>query len=287
MPRNFGRPGILSIFDNSGKADSCSVLPRIQTPRLSGLGDSRPRPALPDPTSCGSFGVWAPSVPLCNSFKYSCTNWTAIAPSPTAEATRLTDPDRTSPAANTPGRLVSSRNGCRRPVQWADCARAGPGPDEPLVVPLDLRGQPVGPRHRPDEAEQRRGRQRPHLPRLVVDELDRAEVAVAGHPPDLRVAEHLDVGRLLDPPGQVARTCSCTGRRRGSRGTPCGPARRGRRRPGRRSCRRRRPPPPTPGTSAPRWASRRSRRRTPRTARTPRRPAGGSRPRWRSAGTWP
>ena len=35
----------------------------------------------------------------------------AIAPSPTAEATRLTEPDRTSPAANTPGRLVSSRNG--------------------------------------------------------------------------------------------------------------------------------------------------------------------------------
>ena len=32
----------------------------------------------------------------------------AIAPSPTAEATRFTFPDRTSPTANTPGRLVSS-----------------------------------------------------------------------------------------------------------------------------------------------------------------------------------
>ena len=58
--------------------------------------------------------------------KYSCTNWTAIAPSPTADATRLTDPDRTSPAANTPGRLVSSMNGGRRAVQWRDCARAAP-----------------------------------------------------------------------------------------------------------------------------------------------------------------
>ena len=36
---------------------------------------------------------------------------TAIAPSPTAEATRLIEPERTSPAANTPGRLVSSGSG--------------------------------------------------------------------------------------------------------------------------------------------------------------------------------
>src|SRR5438132_6120201 len=47
------------------------------------------------------------------SLRYSCTNWTAIEPSPTAEATRLAEPDRTSPAAKTPGRLVSNRNGCR------------------------------------------------------------------------------------------------------------------------------------------------------------------------------
>src|SRR2546426_841030 len=45
------------------------------------------------------------------SFKYWCTNATAIAPSPTAEATRLMEPERTSPAASTPGRLVSSRYG--------------------------------------------------------------------------------------------------------------------------------------------------------------------------------
>src|SRR5229473_630187 len=38
---------------------------------------------------------------------------TAMAPSPTADAQRLTDPLRTSPAAKTPGRLVSRNNGVR------------------------------------------------------------------------------------------------------------------------------------------------------------------------------
>ena len=41
------------------------------------------------------------------SARYRCTSVTAIAPSPTAEATRLTDSDRTSPATNTPGTLDS------------------------------------------------------------------------------------------------------------------------------------------------------------------------------------
>src|SRR5690242_14993108 len=39
----------------------------------------------------------------------SCTNCTAIEPSPTAAAQRFVDPERTSPAAKTPGTLVSSR----------------------------------------------------------------------------------------------------------------------------------------------------------------------------------
>ena len=39
--------------------------------------------------------------------RYLCTSITAIAPSPTADATRLAESDRTSPAANTPGTLVS------------------------------------------------------------------------------------------------------------------------------------------------------------------------------------
>ena len=57
------------------------------------------------------------SDPAYISLRYSWTNWTDIAPSPTAEATRFTDPERTSPAANTPGWLVSSRNGGRATPQ--------------------------------------------------------------------------------------------------------------------------------------------------------------------------
>src|SRR6185295_7808391 len=64
--------------------------------------------------------------PFYISFRYSCTNWTAIAPSPTAEATRLTEPDRTSPEAKTPGRLVSRRYGWRAAVHCEEPERAGP-----------------------------------------------------------------------------------------------------------------------------------------------------------------
>src|SRR3712207_9510757 len=39
--------------------------------------------------------------------RYWCTRWIAMAPSPTAEATRFIESSRTSPAANTPGVLVS------------------------------------------------------------------------------------------------------------------------------------------------------------------------------------
>src|SRR4249920_1009866 len=72
------------------------------------------------------------------SLRYSSTNCTAIAPSPTAEATRLTEPDRTSPAANTPGRLVSSKNGGCLDVH-SDCVKAGPvriNPQESVSISL-------------------------------------------------------------------------------------------------------------------------------------------------------
>src|SRR5713226_7252389 len=50
---------------------------------------------------------------LYSSAKARWTRWMAMAPSPTAEATRFTLPERTSPTANTPGRLVSSICGGR------------------------------------------------------------------------------------------------------------------------------------------------------------------------------
>src|SRR5215472_626304 len=60
------------------------------------------------------------------SLRYSWTNWTTMEPSPTAEATRLIEPDRTSPAAKTPGRLVSSRKGWRRTFQCGESKSRGP-----------------------------------------------------------------------------------------------------------------------------------------------------------------
>ena len=64
-------------------------------------------PRRPDPATPGSRSRHPPVVDLrggrqCSS-RYRCTSVTAIAPSPTADATRLTDWDRTSPATNTPG----------------------------------------------------------------------------------------------------------------------------------------------------------------------------------------
>jgi hypothetical protein len=44
---------------------------------------------------------------------YSCASRTAAAPSPTAEATRLIERYRASPAANTPGMDVSNGSGAR------------------------------------------------------------------------------------------------------------------------------------------------------------------------------
>ena len=55
--------------------------------------------------------------------KWSCTSWTAIAPSPTAVAQRFVDPERTSPAAKIPGTLVSSRLSvpAAEPVRMKPC----------------------------------------------------------------------------------------------------------------------------------------------------------------------
>src|SRR5712692_7153317 len=49
--------------------------------------------------------------------RYWWMNWTAIEPSPTADATRFTERQRTSPATKMPGTLASSRYGSRSGVQ--------------------------------------------------------------------------------------------------------------------------------------------------------------------------
>ena len=79
-----------------------------------------------------------------------CTKWMAIAPSPTAEATRFTEPLRTSPAAKTPGRLVSrvmQSSGprlCHSLGAGAGLLASGAGEDEAAGVEGEHAGQPLG-----------------------------------------------------------------------------------------------------------------------------------------------
>src|SRR5438105_3055437 len=65
-----------------------------------------------------------------------CTSWTQTEPSPTAAATRFTLFARTSPTANTPGRLVSKRNGRRAAGQRATVRSAGTRSGPVLTNPL-------------------------------------------------------------------------------------------------------------------------------------------------------
>ncbi len=70
-----------------------------------------------------------------------------MAPSPTADATRFIESSRTSPAANTPGRLVSSEYGARASDQRGapgQIEQVATGDDEPAVVAHDRRPEPVG-----------------------------------------------------------------------------------------------------------------------------------------------
>src|SRR6266550_3510706 len=60
-------------------------------------------------------------------------SWTQIEPSPTAEATRFTLDERTSPTANTPGMLVSMRYGRRARGQRASASSSG-GRSAPVLT---------------------------------------------------------------------------------------------------------------------------------------------------------
>ncbi len=92
-------------------------------------------------------------------------------PSPTADATRLTDPARTSPTANSPG---------------TDVAKPSLGDHETLGVELDAHlVQPGRARVRADHQEQR-GRVEPYVPvEGVVTPGQRAEPARAMDPGQL------------------------------------------------------------------------------------------------------
>ena len=88
--------------------------------------------------------------------RYWCTEKIAAEPSPTAAATRRLAPARTSPAAKTPGTLVSNINGSRSSAHRASRAAGRAGHDEAFVVQVGKSRQHLGPRRHADEDEQGR-----------------------------------------------------------------------------------------------------------------------------------
>ena len=111
------------------------------------------------------------------------TSRTAIEPSPTAEATRLIEPLRTSPTAKTPGRLVSSEQR-RAPGSVGAVPAVGatsrPVRTKPRVVERELVAEPARVRLGADEDEQRaRVELRALVAGPVVLDDDRLERAVA------------------------------------------------------------------------------------------------------------
>jgi hypothetical protein len=114
------------------------------------------------------------------------------------------EPDRTFPAARTPGRLVSRKKlAARGPVRRLRYRVACL--DESLRIQFNLRGQPVGARHRPDEAEQGGRLDRAHFARLVIDALDCVEAGLAQHSRDGGIGKNLDIRGALNPSGKVCR----------------------------------------------------------------------------------
>ena len=86
--------------------------------------------------------------------RYWCTNAMAMLPSPTAAATRLIGLSRTSPQANTPGRLDSSRKGSRRVRPAAGLEHVVAGQHVAVLVARHLLRQPAGVGIGADEDEQ-------------------------------------------------------------------------------------------------------------------------------------
>ena len=115
----------------------------------------------------------------------------------------MTEAWRTSPAASTPGMLVSRDSGRRSSGQSCP-SRSAPGEQEPVRVSRDLRGQPVDVRASPDQHEQRVGSDRLFLTAAVAqDQL--LEPAIASSADHGRAHTHLHVRRRLDRLHQVVR----------------------------------------------------------------------------------
>ena len=133
-----------------------------------------------------------------------CAHVTASAPSPTANATRLVVPLRTSPAANTPGQVVSTEQGSRSVRgQRSDFAASAPVRMKPLESTATLGGSqsvlgwaPMNTK----TAEQSSSRVLAPLDAAEPEVRDRL-IALDGV--DLNVANDLDLGMTLDAAGEI------------------------------------------------------------------------------------
>ncbi len=128
---------------------------------------------------------------------------TASAPSPTANATRLVVPLRTSPAAKTPGHVVSTEQGSRSVKgQRSDFAASAPVKMKPLGSTATLGGSQsvLG---CADKDKYRRALELAGTAALDVAEPEAGDRAVALDGVDLDVANDLDFRMTLDPAGEV------------------------------------------------------------------------------------
>ena len=129
---------------------------------------------------------------------------TAMPPSPTAAAQRLTEPERTSPAAKIPGRLVSSGRGLTFALfPGRRVGHGGAGLDESFLIALDLGRQPLGARIGADHGKNRGRPNDPPFAVLGVFQLDFFEHFVPGHLANLGVGKNLDVLLRLDPARKI------------------------------------------------------------------------------------
>jgi hypothetical protein len=113
----------------------------------------------------------------------------------------LVEPWRTSPAAKTPGRLVSSKVGGRSSGHSTAVGRnIAAGKDESAIVEQDRSREPFGAWFGADEDEHRIRGQGLGRCVTVAAKSHRVEAADAGDRRDLRAQPDVDVGRGLDLP---------------------------------------------------------------------------------------